>query len=306
MRKLTILDGGMGRELRDIGAPFSQPLWSAQALIEAPEYIKTAHQNFVDAGAEIISANSYACVPFHLGEELYQSDGARLAGQAAAIAESVIVKNVLSNNRVLAAGVIPPAFGSYRPDLFKKDQAKKIISALFQAQDPHVDLWLAETISSLQEFEVIHAVLTNSDKDCYYSFTLNDSATREAQLRSGQSVKIAAALICFTGAKGLFFNCSVPEVMELAIIEAKEVIENYGADVEIGVYANNFMPINAAHEANDTLQSMRALSPEDYLAYAKRWYALGASTIGGCCGIGPAHIKVLAEWKKEMENSQRT
>lgn len=307
MRKLTILDGGMGRELRDIGAPFSQPLWSAQALIESPEYVVKAHQNFIDAGAEIITVNSYACVPFHLGEERYQSDGAGLAGQAAAIAESVASKGLSSNNdSVLVAGVIPPAFGSYRPDLFKKDQAKKIITTLFHAQDPYVDLWLSETISSLQEFEVIHSVLKNSVKDSYYAFSLKDSATNEAQLRSGQPVKIATALICFTGGKGIFFNCSVPEVMEQAIKDAKEVIEHYGADVEIGVYANNFTPINTEHKANDTLQSMRELSPEDYLAYAKRWYELGASTIGGCCGIGPSHIKALAEWKREMENNQPT
>ncbi len=39
-------------------------LWSAQALIEAPCFVSQAHQNFVDAGAEIIITNSYACVPF--------------------------------------------------------------------------------------------------------------------------------------------------------------------------------------------------------------------------------------------------
>ncbi len=293
MKKLTILDGGMGRELQDIGAPFSQPLWSAQALIESPEYVRKAHQNFIDAGSEIIIVNSYACVPFHLGEERYKTDGAKLARQAAIIAESV----ALNNNLVRVAGAIPPPFGSYRPDLFHADEAKKIITTLIKAQEPHVDLWIAETISSLQELDVIHSVLKNSAKDSYYSFSLNDNDKNEAKLRSGQPVKMATAIVCFAGAKGIFFNCSVPEVMEQAIKDAKEVIEQYGADVEIGVYANNFMPIKTDHEANDTLQSMRELSPEDYLAYAKRWYELGASTIGGCCGIGPSHIKALAEWK---------
>ena len=55
-------------------------------------------------------------------------------------------------------------------------------------------------------------------------------------------------------------------------MDAREVIEQYGIDVEIGVYANNFTPIHSDHKANDTLQSMRELSPEDYLAFAKRWY----------------------------------
>ncbi|GAM61183.1 homocysteine S-methyltransferase [Vibrio ishigakensis] len=64
MTKVTILDGGMGRELKRIGAPFSQPLWSAQALIESPKHVAQAHLGFIEAGAEIITVNSYACVPF--------------------------------------------------------------------------------------------------------------------------------------------------------------------------------------------------------------------------------------------------
>lgn len=298
MKRLTILDGGMGRELQDIGAPFSQPLWSAQALIESPEYVRKAHQNFIDAGSEIIIVNSYACVPFHLGEECYQTNGAKLARQAAVIAKSVTP----NNNSVRVAGAIPPPFGSYRPDLFHAEEAKKIITTLIKAQELYVDLWIAETISSLQEFEAIYSVLKNSAKDSYYSFSLNDSEKNEAKLRSGQPVKMVTAIVCLTGAKGIFFNCSVPEVMEQAIKDAKEVIEQHEADVEIGVYANNFMPIKTDHEANDTLQSMRELSPEDYLVYAKRWYELGASTIGGCCGIGPSHIKALAEWKKVLKD----
>tara|TARA_R110002072_G_scaffold47369_2_gene130516 strand:+ start:1379 stop:1576 length:198 start_codon:yes stop_codon:yes gene_type:complete len=64
MNKLTVLDGVMGRELKRMGAPFTQPRWSAQALIEAPHFVTQAHQGFIDAGAEIITVNSYACVPF--------------------------------------------------------------------------------------------------------------------------------------------------------------------------------------------------------------------------------------------------
>ncbi|MGF1753947.1 homocysteine S-methyltransferase family protein [Vibrio makurazakiensis] len=299
MKKLVILDGGMGRELQENGAPFSQPLWSAQALIESPKHVHQAHHNFISAGAEIITANSYACVPFHLGQERYLAEGAKLARQAAVIAQEA-VSDTQASSPVSVAGVIPPAFGSYRPDLFEAEQAVEIYSNLFHAQEPHVDLWIAETISSLQEFEAIHSVLKDSTKDAYYAFSLEDTLSSESKLRSGQSVKIATALCCFTKVKGIFFNCSIPEVMEQAIVDAKEVIEQYGLDLEIGVYANNFMPIKAEHEANDTLQSMRELTPSEYLNYAKHWHELGATIIGGCCGIGPTHIQALADWKAEL------
>ncbi|UXH99922.1 homocysteine S-methyltransferase family protein [Photobacterium sp. TY1-4] len=304
MKKITILDGGMGRELKRIGAPFSQPLWSAQALIESPEHVRIAHQNFVDAGADIITVNSYACVPFHLGADRYQAEGAKLARDAAVIAQSVAKQAGESHGqRIRVAGSIPPAFGSYRPDLFEAEAAKAITSALFDAQKPYVDLWIAETIASLEEFEVIHSVLSQTRQDCYYAFTLADDVSEIAQLRSGQSVKHAAERVCAAGGQGIFFNCSTPEVMAQAIQDAKAVIDACGAELELGVFANNFTPIKSDHQANDTLQSMRELTPEDYLSFAKQWYALGATVIGGCCGIHPAHIEALETWRNVVEKS---
>ncbi|MEK9760063.1 MAG: homocysteine S-methyltransferase family protein, partial [Candidatus Puniceispirillum sp.] len=60
---LVILDGGLGRQLEAMGAPFRQPEWSALALIEAPDFVRQAHDAFIAAGAEVISTNSYALVP---------------------------------------------------------------------------------------------------------------------------------------------------------------------------------------------------------------------------------------------------
>ena len=297
MKTLTILDGGMGRELKEIGAPFSQPLWSAQALIEAPDFVSQAHQNFVDAGAEIIITNSYACVPFHLGEELFTQKGFELAALSGELAKAVADQ---APQAVKVAGSIPPPFGSYRPDLFKVEEAASIIQTLYDAQEPNIDLWLVETLSSVQEFESIHGVLKQSTKPCYYAFSLEDTKGDSASIRSGESVKEAVKLVCQSNATGIMFNCSVPEVMDQAIIDTKQVMDELGQDLEIGVYANNFAPISSEHEANDTLQEMRELDGQGYLTYAKRWHALGANIIGGCCGIGPKHIKALADWKLEV------
>ncbi|MEI6403377.1 MAG: homocysteine S-methyltransferase family protein, partial [Actinomycetota bacterium] len=50
MNELTVLDGGMGRELMRIGAPFRQPEWSALALFDGPDWVVQAHTNFIEAG----------------------------------------------------------------------------------------------------------------------------------------------------------------------------------------------------------------------------------------------------------------
>ncbi|MEZ9705272.1 homocysteine S-methyltransferase family protein [Vibrio breoganii] len=294
MTDVIILDGGMGRELKRIGAPFTQPQWSAQALIESPKHVEQAHRGFIEAGAEIITVNSYACVPFHLGEALYQQRGAELARTAAQLAREAVNK---SNQKVAVAGSIPPALGSYRPDLFELVQVKEITQTLFEAQEAYVDLWLAETVASIAEFEAISQVLSQTDKACHYAFTLQDDLSDIPRLRSGETVKEATLKLCKSGAAGIFFNCSIPEVMEQAIAEAKAIIDEQGIDVAIGVFANSFTPIGVTHEANDTIQSMRELSPEDYLEFAKQWHQAGATIIGGCCGIYPSHIKALAEWR---------
>ncbi|MDO6765575.1 homocysteine S-methyltransferase family protein [Agarivorans sp. 1_MG-2023] len=299
-KQFVVLDGGMGRELKRMGAPFSQPLWSAQALIESPSLVRKAHQNFIDAGAEIITVNSYACVPFHLGETLYQSKGAELAQQAAVIANAVAKDELATTNRSIAvAGAIPPVLGSYRPDLFDSNKAKGILDTLVQSQEPYVDLWLAETISSLKELDAIQQALSFSPKKKYYAFTLQDSPNGKALLRSGESVSEAVEQVCSYGGEGILFNCSIPEVMGQAIKLAKELSTKLETPLEIGAYANSFGPIKPGHKANDSLNQTKELSAEEYLVFAKQWHELGATIIGGCCGIHPEHIQAIADWKRE-------
>ena len=63
---------------------------------------------------------------------------------------------------------------------------------------------------------------------------------------------------------------------------------------DIGVYANGFRPITNTIDANDGYSALREdLTPQDYLAFAQHWQQLGATMVGGCCGIGPDHISLL-------------
>ena len=75
---MKILDGGFGRELARRGAPFRQPEWSALALTEAPDIVKQVHLDFIQAGAEVITTNNYAVVPFHIGEQRFANEVTRL------------------------------------------------------------------------------------------------------------------------------------------------------------------------------------------------------------------------------------
>lgn len=288
---LLILDGGTGRELARSGAPFRQPEWSALALIEGPQFVSAVHRSYVEAGADVITTNSYALVPFHIGEERFAAEGAALAALAGKLAREVADS---AGRTVHVAGSLPPVCGSYRPDLVDLDRARPVLETLIGALAPHVDHWLAETLSSLVEARLAASLTAPTAKPLWLSFTLEDEApTAEPALRSGETVIEAARLAKELGAAALLFNCSQPEVMEAAIHAAKAEL---GPDspIRVGVYANAFPPMSADAEANSALCPIREdLTPEGYGRFAAAWHDAGASILGGCCGIGPEHIAAL-------------
>ncbi|MFT7455527.1 MAG: S-methylmethionine-dependent homocysteine/selenocysteine methylase, partial [Marinobacter maritimus] len=129
-----------------------------------------------------------------------------------------------------------------------------------------------------------------------------DEITTEPALRSGESVYDAVSQIAGQNIAAILFNCSCVEVMEAALITTKQALSDQGiADqVQLGVYANNFPPIGELHQANQDngVSGIRDdVPPEKYNEFALSWINAGASIVGGCCGVSPAHIKKLAELK---------
>nr|WP_314494266.1 homocysteine S-methyltransferase family protein [uncultured Pseudomonas sp.] len=291
-RPLIILDGGMGRELQRRGAPFRQPEWSALALSEAPEAVVAVHSAYIEAGASVITSNSYAVVPFHIGEARFAAEGQALAATAGQLARAAAD---IGAQPVRVAGSLPPLFGSYRPDLYTAERVDEVLTPLLRGLAPYVDLWLAETQSAIAEVQAIRARLPQDGKPFWVSFTLQDEDTDETpRLRSGEPVSAAAEAVAELGVQTLLFNCSQPEVIGAAIDAAKAVFERLGADIAIGAYANAFPPQPKDATANDGLDELRDdLDPPGYLRWTQNWRARGASLLGGCCGIGPEHIAQL-------------
>ena len=143
-----MLDGGMGRELARVGAPFRQPEWSALALMESPRHVTEVHEAYAQAGGDVLTTNAYAIVPFHIGADRFAADGVDLAASAGALA-----RGVADRFGVRVAGCLPPVLGSYLPGAFVPDNARPILELLIDAQAEHVDVWLAETQSSILEVE---------------------------------------------------------------------------------------------------------------------------------------------------------
>jgi homocysteine S-methyltransferase len=291
MASVTILDGGMGKELHRIGAPFRQPEWSALALLEEPTWVLAAHNNFIDAGAEIIITNTYAVVPPHIGDDRFAERGAELAELAASIARQAADE---ADRPILVAGSLPPLFNSYEPESFRADEAPALYDVLVQAQLPHVDVWLGETISSVAEYEAVRDAVAGTEMDLWASFTIDDEAAPgEARLRSGESMADLVAAVD-GDVTAIMINCSQPERFSDALRELFEALGNNPHGIVVGAYANAFVEKEGEYASNEVVLGHREdLTPERYLDFAKEWADLGVTIIGGCCGITPDHIEAL-------------
>jgi len=76
--------------------------------------------------------------------------------------------------------------------------------------------------------------------------------------------------------------------------------------VPFGGYGNGFQSIEALVPGGtvDCLTQREDLSPQAYARYAADWVDAGASIVGGCCEIGPEHIKELSQWVRSRINGQ--
>lgn len=298
VKSIIILDGGLGRELERRGAPFKQPEWSALAMMEAPETVKEVHKDFIKSGAQVISTNSYALVPFHIGEERFHDRGRALAAASGRIARAAVEE---TRSDTLVAASIPPLFGSYRADLFQPDRVAEIASPLITGLGPYIDLWLCETQSLLAEAISVRALIDSLDeqkKPVWISFTLEDAeSTSVPRLRSGESLADAVEAVADVDIAAILFNCCRPEVIGDAIRVTRDKLTSLNAlEIGIGAYANAFPPQPKNATANEGLDEIRAdLTPAAYLHWARQWQRQGATLIGGCCGVGPEHIALLAE-----------
>lgn len=296
-QEILILDGGMGRELQRQGASFKQPEWSALAMMQEPEMVKSVHQTFIKNGSQVITTNSYALVPFHIGEKCFQEQGQTLAASAGLVARQAADE---SHTEVQVAGSLPPLFGSYRSDLFKPERVTELGAPLIQGLAPYIDFWIAETQSLIAETTAVKQLVDNLSpevkKPFWVAFTLEDAEpTLIPKLRSGETVEDAISAMVKLGVDAILFNCCQPEIIQQALKVANARLQKLDStQIKLGAYANAFPPQSTDAAANKGLNELRKdIDPQAYLDWAQQWTKNGASLIGGCCGIGPEHIHAL-------------
>lgn len=285
--QVVLLDGGMGQELRRRSSQPASPLWSSQVMLDEPHLVQAAHRDFIDAGARVIIANTYSATPQRLARD---ADIELFDSLHAAALEAAHSAREESGRDVRIAGCLAPLVASYRPDVAPDDATCHAdYRRMVAAQAGGVDLFICETMSLAREARAATLAAAESGLPVWTAFTVDDGdGTR---LRSGESLAEAARDVVAAGAERVLVNCSVPEAVTTAMNELA------GLGVRFGGYANGFTSVAALEPGGtvDSLQARTDLDPSAYAEHALRWVEQGASVVGGCCEVGPAHIAALAE-----------
>ena len=284
---MIILDGGMGQELVARADAPPTPLWATQVLLDQPDIVRAIHDDYFAAGAEVATANTYAIhhdrlIPFGIDDQFEELHLAALRIACAA-------RDAHGSGRV--AGSLGPLGWSYDANTAPPaPEAAKLYAEIVGIQEPHVDLFLIETMAGIDQARGALMGCAGTDKPVWLSLSVDDSDG--TKLRSGEDLADMLTLIAEFAPAAVLINCSVPEVIK----DALPVIARAG--VPFGAYANGFTKITPEFVAGTTVKALEKrvdLTPDAYAEHARVWADLGATIIGGCCEVGPAHIHKLAE-----------
>ncbi|WP_293750894.1 homocysteine S-methyltransferase family protein [uncultured Paraglaciecola sp.] len=286
MSKVTLLDGGMGQELLRKSSRKVTPLWSADIMLNEPLLVRDLHSEFINSGARVITLNTYTATPQRLKRDGELDQLTHLHQQAMKAAKDAI--EIAECDDVAIAGCLPPLVASYRPDVsLSFEDSLDTYRRLVELQALASDMFICETMSSITEARAACTAAIESGKPVWLALTVSDK--HQTQLRSGESLENALLALDSFDTQATLLNCSQPE----AISACWSLLNN--KQRKIGAYANGFVSIDSLYPGDtvEELEMRQDLSPEQYAEHAISWARNGATIIGGCCEIGPAHIKAL-------------
>ena len=286
--KIIILDGGIGAELEKNGANMDQDLWCGKCSVDNPELVKKDHENYIDAGADVITTNTYGTTPISMKQYGYDNLIEEYNKKSVQIA-----KKASKNKNVAVAGSVS-TFGSFYKLGLKamipgfKEQIK-ILS------EEGVDLIILEAMSS--QADIVETIIECSsninlpvwlsiscvieDKNKKVMLGYNDTVDSDTHIYESFEVAIKNFSKLHKGP--ILIAHSDINVTGHAVKTAKN---NF--DGVLGVYPNR------GYYEKPHWKFVDNMTPEDYLNEARSWVENGVKIIGGCCGVGVEEIKAIS------------
>jgi len=311
---VIILDGGCGLELKrrkalHIGpqpVAYDLTLLSTAALRDTPDAIVALHQDYIRAGCTAITTTSYACTRHYL-DKVGQGDRVEeLAARSVALAREAVEAEDAAG-QVLVVASVPPLGESYQSCGLPHAQAEQQYETLLQGL-AGCDAYLCETFATLAEGSLaVRMCKRVHGPTCrvWLSFTPRRAAAHEdggqhgvRVVADGSAVANAVEAAVSAGAEALLFNCATPELVGVAIDEARA---QAAGRLRLGGYGNFWQEADPRGWSIDQSETGAGkgdqktcgfvvrtdLTHSKYAGFAREWLSQGATIVGGCCGVGP-------------------
>ncbi len=290
---IILIDGGMGQELIHRSKVKPDGLWSARVMLDNYDLVVDLHRDFIKAGAEAITLNSYGVTPQKLKrhnlEELF------IPLQKSAIKAAIEAKKSSSvETDIKIIGCLPPLVMSYKTNIgMDKNEAKDTYKKIIEIQEPHVEILCCETVCSIEEAHIATENALTTDKKVWLSFCVKEEDG--TLLRSGESLEDALREFNNSKIDSFLINCAPPEAIHSSINVMKNFSKPYGA------LPNAFVTVNDLDIHNDVsiLKKRSDLNINKFTGEILSYIKNNASIIGGCCEVGPKYIEAL---KNEIFN----
>lgn len=297
-----MLDGATATELphlSDAEHAVDERLWGTRALVEEASAVLDVHRGYVAAGCDVISTNTWGLPSallhgmaprWNSTQPVHWMDlarrGLRLARQAVSI-----------GGRDDSCAV---AF-SINGDVDSDEGAStiRLLARLFAHEPP--DLILLETLTVVRTslFATVQSLLDTgipvwlSFRRCRHG--LCSVYGQHWGGPEGDAFGRVAARFEQMGIDALMINCIPPDHVDGMVSYLRDF-----TDLPLGVYPN------LGYYTDDGWRFERGVGSAEYAAMAQRWRAEGAQIIGGCCGVGPAHIGAARELLEQAVPAKST
>lgn len=269
--KPLILDGAMGSLLQQKGFTSKGSFWMTYVNSESPETIISIHQSYINAGANIITTNTFRTNPAVVGD-IKQSE--KEVKKAVTLA-----KSAAEDHQIYIAGSNAPAEDCYRKErsLTYNRLQKNHFNHIDFLIDNGVDFILNETQSHFDEIKIICEHCSNNNIPYVVSLYCDENL----KLLSGEKLEDVVRFVWEHNALAVGINCISPEVF------ARLIEDLNTTDINYGFYLNC---IEGSKKDSDMICSV---SPSEYGNTINDYLELKPSFIGACCGSSPEHIKEI-------------
>ena len=283
--ELILLDGGTGTEIQRKGAPMSGEVWCALATRSHPEILHEVHVDYIDAGADIITANTFASSPLMLQGHGLLGDMEALDRQAVRIALEVRDKTerpVAVAGSMSAMRPMIPGTDKIRTDfsMSENDTRPLYRQKAETLADAGVDMIIMEMMRDLDYsiWATEAAVATGLPVWMGISVQRREDGELAGFNRHEFTLRDLVEELMGAGAKvALVMHSSVPDTDEAL----PTVFDCWKGPV--GAY-----PESGYFTIPDWV--FGEVTPDEFATKAKEWRAQGVAVIGGCCGVSPEHI----------------